>query len=75
MFARQQPTPRFGNSLALTEVMSVETEWRKLCALIENESDPERLSELVDQLIEALDSRRQALSRQQESLGSPTGEK
>jgi hypothetical protein len=38
-----------------------EEEWQKLCKLVADESDPRRLSELVDQLIEKLDARRQAL--------------
>jgi hypothetical protein len=40
-----------------------EEEWRKLCELVAEEPDPQRLSELVDQLIEKLDGRRQALRR------------
>jgi|HubBroStandDraft_2_1064218.scaffolds.fasta_scaffold170092_2 hypothetical protein len=40
-----------------------EEEWRKLCELVAEEPDPQRLSELVDQLIEKLDGRRQALQR------------
>lgn len=33
-------------------------EWRKLCEMVAQERDPKRLSELIDQLIEKLDSRR-----------------
>lgn len=38
-----------------------EEEWRKLCELVADEPDPRRLSKLLDQLIEKLDARRQAL--------------
>jgi hypothetical protein len=38
-------------------------EWRKLCELVADEPDPRRLSELVDQLIEKLEARRQALEK------------
>jgi hypothetical protein len=40
-----------------------EKEWRKLCELITNERDPQQLSQLVDQLIETLDSRKRDLHR------------
>ena len=33
-------------------------EWRKLFEAVANEPDPQRLSELIDQLIKNLDSRR-----------------
>jgi hypothetical protein len=36
-------------------------EWRKLCDLVAREPDPQRLSQLVDQLIQALDARTQSL--------------
>jgi hypothetical protein len=32
-------------------------EWRSLCELITHESDPQRLSELADQLLKELDAR------------------
>jgi hypothetical protein len=35
-----------------------EEEWRKLFELVANEPDPQRLSELIEQLIKKLDSRR-----------------
>jgi hypothetical protein len=35
--------------------------WRKLCELIAIESDPKRLSQLLDQLLKELDARRDAL--------------
>jgi hypothetical protein len=36
-------------------------DWRKLCELVAHEQDPQRLSELVDQLIKKLDARRREL--------------
>jgi len=48
-----------------------EQEWRKLCELVAREPDPLRLSELVDQLIQQLDARRNAL-RQTEQPRTPT---
>lgn len=54
-----------GNLLALKFLMSdkkkteqKENEWRKLFEAVANEPDPQRLSELIDQLIRMLDSRR-----------------
>jgi hypothetical protein len=38
-----------------------EVEWQKLCKLIADERDPQRLLSLVDQLIEALVARRNTL--------------
>jgi hypothetical protein len=38
-----------------------EQPWRELCLRAANESDPHRLSQLVDELIRALDARKQAL--------------
>jgi hypothetical protein len=38
-----------------------EMEWQKLCKSIANEHDPQRLLEHVDNLIEALSSRRDTL--------------
>jgi hypothetical protein len=38
-----------------------EKDWRKLCALVAEESNPQRLSELIDQLIKALNARRREL--------------
>jgi hypothetical protein len=53
-----------------------EKEWRKLCRSVADEPDPKRLSELLDQLIEKLDARRQALrkSKQQRSPASDVAE-
>lgn len=36
-------------------------EWRRLCELVTAESNPERLSRLIDQLLQELDARREAL--------------
>jgi hypothetical protein len=38
-----------------------EKEWRRLCDLIASEPDPQRLSELVDQLLSELDARRKEI--------------
>jgi hypothetical protein len=40
-----------------------EKEWQKLCESVADEHNPKRLSKLVDQLIEKLDARRQALRK------------
>jgi hypothetical protein len=34
-------------------------DWRRLCRSVADESDPQRLSALVDELIQVLDKRRQ----------------
>ncbi len=48
-------------------------DWQNLCKLVADESDPQRLSELVEQLIQALDARRQELKRsEQERNRFPT---
>jgi hypothetical protein len=51
-----------------------EQEWRKLCEMVANERDPKRLSQLIDQLIEKLDSRREqafsAATRDQQLRGN-----
>jgi hypothetical protein len=41
-----------------TENEEDDEEWRKLFAAVANEPDPQRLSDLIDQLIKKLDSRR-----------------
>jgi hypothetical protein len=41
-------------------------EWRELCALVAEESDPHRLSELADELIRALDERKEELIKRGE---------
>jgi hypothetical protein len=62
----------------LTHVMSnghEEMRWQELCKLVAEERNPQRLSELVDQLIEALDARRDALrsGKQPSEPASGTG--
>jgi hypothetical protein len=44
--------------------------WRKLCELVATESDPHRISQLLDQLLKELDARREAL-RGNENSTSP----
>jgi hypothetical protein len=51
-----------------------EMRWQKLCKLVAEERNPQRLSELVDQLIEALDARRNALSSGKEPPKPQSGE-
>lgn len=50
-----------------------EEEWRELCDRVAVESDPQRLSELVDKLIGALDARKQALRKSGERHNPSTG--
>ncbi|MGA3104438.1 MAG: hypothetical protein ABSD53_08160 [Terriglobales bacterium] len=45
-----------------------EKNWRKLCASVAEEKDPERLSQLVEQLIEALDRVKQDLEQSEAQL-------
>jgi hypothetical protein len=44
-----------------------QTDWRDLCAAAANEPNSERLADLVDQLIKALDERDGASSQQLDS--------
>jgi len=67
----------FGPSVALTHGMNSrenfsvdEKQWRKLSELVATEPDPERLSELVDQLLRELDSRREALRKSEKALST-----
>jgi len=54
----------FGHVLAFSyEMMTDEKDWRKLCAMVAEESNPQRLSELIDQLIKALHVRRHELQK------------
>jgi hypothetical protein len=56
-------------------MMTNEKDWRKLCALVAEESNPQRLSELIDQLIKALNVRRQELQGNgQRSKAAPSSE-
>jgi hypothetical protein len=41
--------------------MTNNEDWKMLFELVANESDPQKLSKLLDRLIRALDERRQAL--------------
>jgi hypothetical protein len=64
----------------LTGGMSIdEMEWQKLCKSVAEEHDPQRLLALVDQLIEALSARRDALRDskppRKPGSGSATGNK
>jgi hypothetical protein len=45
-----------------------EKEWRELCESVADEPDPQRLSELVDQLLKAMDDRRGALRRKEKKV-------
>jgi hypothetical protein len=42
---------------------AVDQDWRRLAELVATESDPERISELIEQLIAALDARKQDLQK------------
>jgi hypothetical protein len=56
------------------EDLSIDEKWRRVCELVARESDPQRLSMLVDQLLRELDARRQALREQEkekEKTSSP----
>jgi hypothetical protein len=44
-------------------------DWRKLCELVAREQDPQRLSELVEQLIKKLDARRRELRNSEPQPG------
>jgi hypothetical protein len=50
-------------------------EWRDLCDLISKEKDPQRLSQLVDNLIRAMDERKQRLKAEakKDSGSNPSG--
>jgi hypothetical protein len=55
----------FGHVLALLNAMTLdEKDWRQLCARAAVESDPNRLLEIIDQLIVALDERRDKMRQQ-----------
>ncbi len=47
-----------------------EKEWRKLCDRIAAEPDPQRISQLVDQLLKELDARRQEINDKERVSGS-----
>ena len=50
---------------------SKQTDWRDLCAAAAIEPDSEKLADLVDQLIKALDERDGASSQQLDSSAEP----
>lgn len=45
-------------------------DWKQLCELVANESDPQRLSKYLDRLIRALDARKQAVDESLKKGGS-----
>jgi hypothetical protein len=45
-----------------------EAEWKRLCGLIAKERDPRRLSDLVTQLLIAMDERKQGLQGLKEGV-------
>jgi hypothetical protein len=49
-----------------------EKNWRKLCALVAVEKDPEHLSRLVEELIAALDQVKQDLEKSESRLSERT---
>jgi hypothetical protein len=49
--------------------MTDDKKWRRLCRMVSDEQDPHRLSELVDELIKALDSRRPKLAQESPNRG------
>ena len=57
----------FGDSLALSDGMTTDDiDWRQLCALAAVESNPRRLLEIIDRLIEALDRRRDEIRKSEQ---------
>jgi hypothetical protein len=48
--------------------------WRKLCRMVAEEKDPYRFSELVDELVRALDSRKQKFDRGPSDPGDISGQ-
>ena len=47
-------------------------EWRSLCELVARETDPQRLSKLIDELIKKLDDRRKTLHKSEAKRKTPT---
>jgi hypothetical protein len=70
---------KIGNARAFYPSMKNKgDEWKELCKLVANESDPQRLSKHLDRLIRALDERKKALSSaadRRRPSGSAKGEK
>jgi len=48
------------------QIEGIEREWRRLCELVATESDPGRLSGLIDRLLQELDARKEALRQIEE---------
>jgi len=75
---RQGQILSFGHDRASSDWMGIketeEIEWRELCERASKELDPHRLSQLVDQLIEKLDARRQALHGHKQGSAGNSGE-
>jgi hypothetical protein len=55
----------------MTTKSEEDQEWRELCALISREKDPQRLSQLVDNLIKAMDERKQRLGAEAKKNSAP----
>lgn len=54
----------FGSRRAFIQFMkNNDEEWNKICELVANESDPQKLSGHLKRLIRALDARQQSLER------------
>ena len=47
--------------MTINDETEKDQDWHKLCELVAREQSPQRLSELLDQLIKKLDARRQEL--------------
>ena len=47
-----------------------ENEWRTLCDMIAAEPDPQRMSQLLDQLLKELDARRQEITAKERASAS-----
>jgi hypothetical protein len=56
----------------MTERLSPDDKWRRLCEMIAVEADPHRLSDLVNQLVKEFDARREAI-REEEAQPSSRG--
>jgi ribosomal protein L12E/L44/L45/RPP1/RPP2 len=57
-----------------TEIQNDEEDWLKLCEAVSHEPDPQRLSMLVEQLIQKLDVRAEALRRIREKQTPTAGD-
>ena len=61
------PVFELARRMPLLQFMKNENEeWIRLCELVANESDPERLYSLLDRLIRALDARNQAICHRED---------